>query len=437
MTKPWTAAQLLDAAGQFASGTLADELGRELDSLLRSDPVARRVFTDYMWLHSSLYSDHGSLAAIEPAGATAPPDPSGDMRSASVQQTSKLQLASSHDLGDASATAGRRAGLRWEMIAAALVGVAVASSWLTSQWGSVAPRSDDVAAAAAPSESPESAVAQITGTVNCRWARRSAAVDFGSQLLAGQRLDLDEGLAEITFDNGATVLLEGPASFVVDAGDKLGLVSGRLAVVTPQATGSLRIHAPALDLAQSGGEFGLWARESGAAEVHVFHGQVQADVHDAAGRRLRSLALGASEAIRVHPVSTSVVEFPADDAQFVRSLNSSPGPRDGLLAYEGFRYPEGPLEAQNGGFGWAGPWFTTRADDHAESDSNGVRGGSLAASSLAPIGNRAVQSGHYNRIRRQLATSVGSVFDAAGLVTAVVTDTSDGREVFAVRQSDR
>ena len=33
-----------------------------------------------------------------------------------------------------------------------------------------------------------------------------------------------------------------------------------------------------------------------------------------------------------------------------------------------------------------------------------------------PVGNRAMLAAQYNRIRRQLATSVGGVFDAAGLV---------------------
>lgn len=103
-------------------------------------------------------------------------------------------------------------------------------------------------------------------------------------------------------------------------------------------------------------------------------------------------------------------------ASFVRSLEPTTGPRDGLLAYEGFDYPEGPLDAQNGGFGWAGAWFSIAADSVAGPDSNRVSTGSLTAKGIVPVGNRAVQSAQQNRIRRTLATSVGSIFDAAGLV---------------------
>jgi len=165
----------------------------------------------------------------------------------------------------------------------------------------------------------------------------------------------------------------------------------------------------------------------------VFNGLVQANVRDAEGRTLRRLELNGAEAARISPTSTTVVEFPADDATFVRNIMPTSGPHDGLLAYEGFRYPEGPLEAQNGGFGWAGPWFTTNADDEAGPDSNSVKPGSLTTAGMVPAGNRAMLAAQYNRIRRQLATSVGGVFDAAGLVEnrdEVRVVGRDGKQVY-------
>jgi hypothetical protein len=40
----------------------------------------------------------------------------------------------------------------------------------------------------------------------------------------------------------------------------------------------------------------------------------------------------------------------------------------------------------------------------------------LAVQGIVPVGNRAILIGNRNRIRRQLATSVGGVFDAESLV---------------------
>lgn len=299
-------------------------------------------------------------------------------------------------------------------IAAALIGVAAFSSWATQAFsGRSLLAGAKPQAAGADGAQP---VARVTGTHNCRWRNPEETVSYGSMLFAGQRIELTEGLAEIEFNGGATILLEGPATFEVNASDKVALVDGRLAAVVPQRARGFLVHTTSLDVFDVGTEFGLVAQASGSAEVHVFNGLVKADVLDADGKALRRLELNATEAARINPLSTTVIEFPADDAKFVRNIMPNSGPHDGLLADEAFRYPEGPLEAQNGGFGWAGPWFTTSADEEAGPDSNRVKAGSLAVEGLVPIGNRAMLTAQYNRVRRQLATSVGGVFDAEGLV---------------------
>jgi HAMP domain-containing protein len=421
----WTPERLMEAAGELCNGTLAEQDGAALDELLQRDPVARRIYIDHMWLHASLYAENSSYAGLHAtehmldAVTTENPD-------------SELALTRSHTwVNDPAAIPSRRRSWRPQMLAAALAGVAALLSW--GVYEAATRGREDAGRQIAAADPKAEVAAQISGTHNCRWAQPELGIDYGSELRVGQRVELKEGLAEITFENGATVLLEGPATFVVDAADKLGLASGRLAAVVPQRSGGFRIHTQTIDVVESGAEFGLWAQESGAAEVHVFNGLVQANVRDAEGRTLRRLELNGAEAARISPTSTTVVEFPADDATFVRNIITTSGPHDGLLAYEGFRYPEGPLEAQNGGFGWAGPWFTTNADDEAGPDSNSVKPGSLTTAGMVPAGNRAMLAAQYNRIRRQLATSVGGVFDAAGLVEnrdEVRVVGRDGKQVY-------
>ena len=399
MNGRWTTERLLDAIGNLCNGTIDETEGRELDELLAADAQARRIYTNYMWTHACLYAEGGSFHAD---GVT----------------TDHAELASQVDLHVEQASAASSRSYRsWFAIAAAIVGVAAFSSWATTRWTdrlvavqlSTAEKQLAVPAA--------EAVARVTGTHNCIWRDAQETVSYGSSLYPGQRIELAEGLAEITFDDGATVLLEGPASFTVDSSNKVALLTGRLAAVVPERAEGFHVGTTSLDVFDVGTEFGLVAQESGAAEVHVFNGLVKADVLDHQGRALRRLELNAAEAARINPLSTTVVEFPASDANFVRNISPTAGPHDGLLADEAFRYPEGPLEAQNGGFGWAGPWFTTSADDEdAGPDSNRVTPGSLAVQGIVPVGNRAILIGNRNRIRRQLATSVGGVFDAEGLV---------------------
>jgi len=259
-------------------------------------------------------------------------------------------------------------------------------------------------------------IARVTGTQNCRWGDSGADVGYGSELVAGQILRLSEGLAEITFEDGATMLLESPATVVFHATDQIEVREGRLAAIVPPGSKNFCIRTKTFDLCNVDTAFGLLARETGNSELHVFNGTVKADVLNAAGERRQQLEVHASEAVLASALTTTVFEFSANKTHFVRSMSSLPGPHDGLLAYEGYLYPAGPLSEQNGGFGWAGPWSTIAADSEAGPESNSVSAHSLAREGMVPRGNHAAVVAQKNRIRRSLASSIGGVFDVAGLV---------------------
>lgn len=421
--------KLLGVLGDLCNGQLAAHDESWLQETLATNAEMRSLYMDYMALDACLDAEVSALVE-QPANVLA--FANGLSENGSLAHLAQGIGRSADDRENSLSTPrvslnpGRWLKSHWS-VAAALVGVALFSS--LSTFGLLGLLSN-----AGKSLAREHAVARITGTQNSVWQNAAAErVEYGSQLYAGQELMLTAGIAEITFQDGATVLLESPARFVVNAPHEVELQEGRLAAVVPAESRGFRVHTRSLDVFEVGTEFGMMAQQSGASEVHVFNGLVKADVLDQQGRALRRIELNSSEAARVNPVSTTVAEFPADVAAFVRNLEPSTGPRDGLLAYEGFDYPEGPLDAQNGGFGWAGAWFSIAADSKAGPDSNRVSTGSLTAKGIVPIGNRAVQTAQQNRIRRTLATSVGSVFDAAGLVESqddVRLIGRDGRHVY-------
>jgi hypothetical protein len=410
MSAPPTTYDLLETLGDLCNGTLDAERGAWLNRLLETDPQARTLYANYLTLHACLAAEGGDLddrPGYDRLSETAPLIDEGN----AAPNPWRTALLPSTNVASSNSHASAPARRRWSWaLAASLLLTALGASWLT-WWATSAIRM----AGADRANDPARGVARVTGTHNCVWDTAAGLVAFGDHLCAGQRVELLEGLAEITFNDGATVLLEGPASFVIDAPDRAALTSGRLAAFVPKRAQGFRLHTPTLDVFEVGAEFGLLAQESGAAELHVFNGLVKADVLDPQGHAWQRLQLNASEAARVNPRATTVVEFPAEDAKFVRSMLPSSGPHDGLLAYDGFRYPEGPLSAQNGGFGWAGPWFIISADED-QGDSNAVLPGSLTHENVVPAGNRAAITAQRNRIRRSLATSVGGVFDSAGLV---------------------
>ena len=117
-------------------------------------------------------------------------------------------------------------------------------------------------------------VARVTGAKNAQWA--TAALQPGVRLAKNQPLELIAGLVEITFDSGARVVLEGPASLDVNSAWNGTLRRGTLkASVPPEAIG-FRISNPAVEVVDLGTEFTMIADGQGAAEVLVLKGEVEA-----------------------------------------------------------------------------------------------------------------------------------------------------------------
>jgi hypothetical protein len=396
--------------GAMCDGTItADDTG-QLNALLTQDEQARRFYNNYMFLHAELYSQHASLEAVE----------SGGDFGSRIADCGLVEVGASLAPGEVVKSASKpmplsRKRYAWVAVAAALLGVAAVSSWVTYAVTG-GRRMIALEVAQVPAGDIRNDVARITATRNSMWAESAKNLGFGSRLTPGERLDLANGLVEITFNDGAVVVLEGPATFDVDSPGRAELHEGRLTAVVPERAHGFQVATARMNVVDLGTEFGLMAEPEGTAEVHVFNGLVKAQLLDEQGNQVRTMELNTSQAARIEPASALVARIPARDDEFVRTLSVAAGPHDGLYAYDGFNYPAGPLDEQNGGFGWAGPWFSVEADAKATSSSNGVKAGNLAYDGLIPVGNHAILSAQQNRIRRSLGTSLGGVFDAAGLV---------------------
>lgn len=124
-------------------------------------------------------------------------------------------------------------------------------------------------------EVPEHAVvATLTGLVDCVWADPTGAATYGEQLYAGRRLRIDSGLAQLTFESGAQLILQGPVTFELRSDMEAELDRGKLAAVVPQQAHGFSVRTPTAEIVDLGTEFGLEVDESGATDVHVFQGEV-------------------------------------------------------------------------------------------------------------------------------------------------------------------
>ena len=138
---------------------------------------------------------------------------------------------------------------------------------------------------------PANSVAVLIDNRNTVWEKdMTLPTETGSALPPG-RLKLKAGVVEVAFHGGGEVLLEGPADFDVSGADRGFLHRGKLTAKAPEGA-ALQVAMPGVVVTDRGGECGLWQHPSGLAEVHVFKGQVGADLTDPQGLRLAGDAPG-------------------------------------------------------------------------------------------------------------------------------------------------
>jgi len=151
-------------------------------------------------------------------------------------------------------------------------GLAAAAALAIGLWFSRAPLS--LPSVSAPTGE---SVARLTASKDCAWSGLAAsAPKSGERLGKGRRLELTAGFAEITFDSGARVVLQGPASLDVNSAWDGTLRRGTLTARVPAEAIGFRISNPSVEVVDLGTEFTMIADANGSTDVLVLKGEVEA-----------------------------------------------------------------------------------------------------------------------------------------------------------------
>lgn len=116
-------------------------------------------------------------------------------------------------------------------------------------------------------------VAVLTDSVGAEWASVATTMQDGQALMVGP-MRLVSGLAEIVFESGGTVLVEGPADFVLEGKDQVYLSRGRMTATVPAPAIGFTVRTPKASVVDYGTEFGVLVQEDGLTETCVFTGEV-------------------------------------------------------------------------------------------------------------------------------------------------------------------
>lgn len=234
-----------------------DAAGRaRLHALLADSEEARRFYVRAMALSASLH------------------DYAGEMQSDEPEPIAPLQRIV------------RMPAWRWAIGSLAAAAVVVLAFWIGHEEKRAA---REVAATGAEEEA---FVATLSAATDCRWT--GAGPELGDELQQGQQLNLAAGLAEVTFNSGAQLVLEGPATLDLSSAWEAVLRRGSLrANVPPEAIG-FRVSNPDVEVTDLGTEFSMVTSEGGGTEVFVLKGSVEAS----AGGRVQRITLREQQARR-------------------------------------------------------------------------------------------------------------------------------------------
>ncbi|MCM2373012.1 LamG-like jellyroll fold domain-containing protein [Aporhodopirellula aestuarii] len=265
----------------WEAGVLDNEgLGR-LREILRTDEAARGHFARLQTFNVALMSEAGSGESISL------PLPSGAASDRSAPTTA------------APPSVDAAGGERSARVVAFVVG-ALAASLLVAAFLSAPPFGDDVVES---NEGNASSVAIVRKASDVEPSSRGVAIVTqlvgvnsqvdGRELSAGQSLvpgefRIEQGLVQIEFFCGATILLEGPAELQLVSTELARLRQGKLRAQVPPAAHGFTVEADDLRVVDLGTEFGVSVSTEGA-DVEVFDGEVE--VHHG-GSAIRLLGQG-------------------------------------------------------------------------------------------------------------------------------------------------
>lgn len=316
-----------------ADGTASEAQVDELTRLLQSDAEARRFYVRYMDMHAALAS--GNL-------------PRGNVR-------------------------GRRTP--WGFMVASLLAASLLVAWIAVSRLKPGALGDGAQASRMAEAAPAGYVATIA---SCS----ADAILDGKAAAPGARLTLRSyhltaGNANIRFDGGARILLEGSTRFEIHSRRVMRIDEGTFVFHGDQTCESIEVITPHSVFKNIGTRYAAVV-DSLREEVHVAEGAVRRTTgSDTEPKRHELIEAGVGR--RYGLSGDSGESIPLDGVLVARSLDTGTpmASADSAVAMDDFRGGAARIDGLNSGTGWIGPWESRRGDLRLSSP--GLSGGDSSA----------------------------------------------------------
>jgi hypothetical protein len=167
-------------------------------------------------------------------------------------------------------------------------------------------------------------VAAIRDSHGAIWKDSTAESTVGATIHEGDLLSLAEGLVELEFADGATVVLQGESELVVRSRRDALLRRGSIYAKVPRQAIGFTIHAGVAKIVDLGTEFAVRSRAD-AVDVYVYRGSVSVETDAQTGEKAapERRRIAAGQSIRVEPDSDGPPKLSPssiDPRQFARRV---------------------------------------------------------------------------------------------------------------------
>ncbi|MEO1526087.1 MAG: LamG domain-containing protein [Planctomycetota bacterium] len=255
--------QLDDLIDQYLAGVIEEQDFQRLQAMLRDDAVLRRQFRGMTEIHAALHEivDSGGVTPDAERSTTPAPTSTPTSRGSLpawvaltvVLTTAVIFLASG--LIEPSRVADDVPVVDADIVDADLGGDDAVIRTPTF----VNRRNDD-------------SVALLQSEVAAQWGKSHRDLRVG-ELFSTGLVELDAGIAELVFLNGAVIVLEGPSRLELVGQSHCVLHSGKLRCFVPDSATGFKIATRRSQYVDRGTEFAL-AVDPASEELHVFDGTV-------------------------------------------------------------------------------------------------------------------------------------------------------------------
>lgn len=335
-------------------GDAADADHDRLEALLRSDIECRRHYLQYVDMHARLLG-HPRLGSLADWPALA--DEERRMEAVQAAEAASDELPLPTQARDDDRVWGLpRPRLPQSVRYVIVSAFTLAASLLVQAY--FFPFTGGTSAEAAGGDY----VATITRCVQCEWSKRSEPHRVGSRLMAGD-VRLARGVAELRFDSGAFLVLQGPVHMRIENETAATLTYGKVVFRSDETAEPFDLRTPASVLVDYGTEYAVAVGDKGVEEVHVFDGEVVRTPRSDKPTSSPMEHVKAGEARRYAKRQAAGESVLLNERDFVRKVAEDRRPGvdavSHLLAAETFNYANvqlEPTDASSEGIGFHKPW---------------------------------------------------------------------------------